>query len=187
MSLALRCIGFQPADERRQHHPPRQCPGYTRSHFGERWLPCLTAMNGHSRTVRYPHRTGIVLAFEAPWYVGVSGRTIDEVYLTTDTGHEAMNRLPIGLGRRVSETGSDCRCILKIAEEARRFRLLAVRVRNAQQIGRVDSDQQCLIQAKRQDSSAEIRKSLAGIGESCKRCGPQCHHQLRPDQVQFQL
>jgi hypothetical protein len=91
--------------------------------------------------------SGIVLAFEA---AGLAAGPL------TRCIYEAMNRLPIGLGRRVSETGSDCRCILEIAAEARRFRLLAVRVRNAQQKGRVDGDQQCLLLAKRQHSSTQI-------------------------------
>ncbi|MDW5315683.1 Xaa-Pro peptidase family protein [Rhizobium sp. PL01] len=75
-------------------------PGYTRGHFGhglgaglgsEEW-PFLS---GQSDVVI---ETGMVLAFETPWYVdGVGGMIIENQLLITADGHEIMNRLPSGL------------------------------------------------------------------------------------------
>ena len=74
--------------------------GYTRGHFGhglgtgpgsEEW-PFL------SRDCDVPLEPGMVLAFEAPWYVdGVGGMIIENQLLITQDGHEMMNRLPTGL------------------------------------------------------------------------------------------
>jgi Xaa-Pro dipeptidase len=75
-------------------------PAFTRGHFGhglganvgsEEW-PFIAADS------RIPIEPGMVLAFETPWYVdGVGGMIIEDQMLVTETGHEAMSRLPRAL------------------------------------------------------------------------------------------
>ena len=75
-------------------------PGYTRGHFGhslgagpgsEEW-PFISA---DSSVVIEP---GMVMAFECPWYLdGLGGMIIENQLLITETGHEMMNTLPLGL------------------------------------------------------------------------------------------
>lgn len=75
-------------------------PGYTRGHFGhglgaglgsEEW-PFISASSG---VVLEP---GMVMAFECPWYIdGLGGMIIENQVLITESGHEMMNTLPIGL------------------------------------------------------------------------------------------
>ncbi len=74
--------------------------GYTRGHFGhglgaslgsEQW-PFFAA---GSDVVLQP---GMVLAFECPWYInGVGGMIVENQLLITESGHEMMNSLPLGL------------------------------------------------------------------------------------------
>ena len=76
-------------------------PGYTRGHVGhslgaglgsEDW-PFIAA---DSPVTLEP---GMVMAFECPWYVtGLGGMIIENQVLITETGAEAMNTLPLGLG-----------------------------------------------------------------------------------------
>ena len=73
---------------------------YTRGHFGhglgaglgsEEW-PFISA---DANTEFEP---GMVMAFECPWYIdGVGGMIIENQFLITESGHETMNALPIGL------------------------------------------------------------------------------------------
>ena len=75
-------------------------PHYTRGHFGhglgaglgsEEW-PFSAA---DATSVFEP---GMVVAFECPWYInGVGGLIIENQVLITDSGHEMMNSLPLGL------------------------------------------------------------------------------------------
>lgn len=72
-------------------------PEFARGHFGhglganvgsEEW-PFIAADSP------IPIEPGMVLAFETPWYVdGVGGMIIEDQMLVTETGHEAMSRLP---------------------------------------------------------------------------------------------
>jgi Xaa-Pro aminopeptidase len=72
-------------------------PEFTRGHFGhglganvgsEEW-PFIAADSP------IPIEPGMVLAFETPWYVdGVGGMIIEDQMLVTESGHEAMSRLP---------------------------------------------------------------------------------------------
>jgi Xaa-Pro dipeptidase len=74
---------------------------YTRGHFGhglgaglgsEEW-PFISA----DASVEF--EAGMVIAFECPWYIdGVGGMIIENQVLITETGHEMMNTLPLGLG-----------------------------------------------------------------------------------------
>jgi len=75
-------------------------PGYTRGHFGHGLGASLGSEEWPfiSRDADITIEPGMVLAFETPWYVdGVGGMIIENQYLITETGYEAMNRLPTGL------------------------------------------------------------------------------------------
>ncbi|WEZ81981.1 Xaa-Pro peptidase family protein [Rhizobium sp. 32-5/1] len=75
-------------------------PGYTRGHFGHGLGASLGSEEWPfiSRDADIAIEPGMVLAFETPWYVdGVGGMIIENQYLITETGYEAMNRLPTGL------------------------------------------------------------------------------------------
>lgn len=75
-------------------------PDYSRGHFGhglgaslgsEEW-PFISA---DATSVFEP---GMVIAFECPWYInGVGGLIIENQVLITESGHEMMNYLPLGL------------------------------------------------------------------------------------------
>jgi len=75
-------------------------PGYTRGHFGhglgagqgsEEW-PFISA------DADAMFEPGMVMAFECPWYIdGLGGMIVENQLLITDTGHEMMNALPLGL------------------------------------------------------------------------------------------